>query len=88
MDVWTKLTLTFLTALAIHTGAKFTIKKAFAAYSVNSVLAQVGIVWLYAILLFVVTSHCTRYHAHHTHHHEHHEHTSKPSSLPLFELTK
>lgn len=60
MDTWMKLMLTFLTALAVHTCAKFTIKKAFSVFSIKSVAAQVGIVWVYAMLAVVVMIHCTR----------------------------
>lgn len=56
-ELWTKVTLSVLAALAIHTCIKFSIKKAFAAYSTKSIPAQVGAVWLYGILAFAVMIH-------------------------------
>ena len=56
-ELWIKVMLSVLAALAIHTCVKFSIKKGFAAYSTKSIAAQVGTVWLYGIMAFAIMVH-------------------------------
>lgn len=56
-ELWIKVMLSVLAALAIHTCIKFSIKKGFAAYSTKSIAAQVGTVWLYGIMAFAIMVH-------------------------------